>query len=558
MTNTEFRWMISRATSLLLLVLFTVPAWGAEYWATQTGAGAQDGTSLANAWPQGSIVYGGANAAGRGDTLYLCGTPSAPITATIAPSGIGAFDGTANADADIFIISGDATKCGGTQGYLDPTISHAINASGLPGVYMQDLTCNDALGSCFQQLLSSTSSCAVSGAYYCGLQRNLTCTGSGLTSGHCATIVASGNTNFPASAIPALLQENVTSYDGGGAACNIRMHATGAIQRNCKSYRDGSVTNVWGVYQAGITLNTGAANSGSGVTWATLSGGAAAARKVTQTTFGASTGATINDVYTPISATGVAGDLTPDGTCTGDSDCATDPGTWGQVGDTLYINIGTTPSSIAAVYVTYAWNESPVITQSYAEEFNDTFDGVGIGLDFGTRNGVIKRSESYRNPGRDFACGGGAINCTIQSSVGSGGTDANIRMGGGGNSTVENFSGAGSVKAVSARIKQGETLTLRNIATTASTLSVTDSDSGGNDGTLTTVTNAINVTFIGRDSITTSSSFRLAPGNSNIGAGTVGAKYDFDNKRCGNPSNIGAFCTIYQDTRSSYSIRTDY
>lgn len=64
--------------------------------------------------------------------------------------------------------------------------------------------------------------------------------------------------------------------------------------------------------------------------------------------------------------------------------------------------------------------------------------------------------------------------------------------------------------------------------------------------------------FIGGHSPTTVDGFRLKSTSPLIGAGIVGAKYDFDNKRCGNPSNIGAFCTIYQDTRSSYSIRTDY
>lgn len=64
--------------------------------------------------------------------------------------------------------------------------------------------------------------------------------------------------------------------------------------------------------------------------------------------------------------------------------------------------------------------------------------------------------------------------------------------------------------------------------------------------------------FVGGTSPTTIDGFRLKPNSPLIGAGVVGAKYDYDNTRCGNPSNIGAFCTTYQDTRSSYSIRTDY
>jgi len=64
--------------------------------------------------------------------------------------------------------------------------------------------------------------------------------------------------------------------------------------------------------------------------------------------------------------------------------------------------------------------------------------------------------------------------------------------------------------------------------------------------------------FIGGPNPTTTDGFRLKPSSPLIGTGVVGTKYDYDNKRCGNPSNIGAFCSVYQDTRSSYSIRTDY
>jgi hypothetical protein len=296
-----------------IFIAFPLWAGAVEHWATQAGAGAQDGTSLADAWPQGSIAFGtAAGQVGRGDTLYLCGTAAAPITVTVTPTGIGAFDGTVNADSDTLIFSGDTDQCGGTEGYLDPASSHAINASGQPAVYIQDLTCNDAAGSCFQQLLSSSNTCAASAGYYCGLQRDLTCTSSGLTSGHCASISTQTATSFPAASVTGLLQENVTSYAGGGAACNIRMHATGATQRNCKSYRDGQVSNIWGVYQSGVTINSGAANSGAGVTWTQVSGNV---YKTTQTTFGAGAGLTIDSVYAAVTGVGVVGNLALDAGC---------------------------------------------------------------------------------------------------------------------------------------------------------------------------------------------------------------------------------------------------
>ncbi len=64
--------------------------------------------------------------------------------------------------------------------------------------------------------------------------------------------------------------------------------------------------------------------------------------------------------------------------------------------------------------------------------------------------------------------------------------------------------------------------------------------------------------WVGGINPTTADNFLPVVGSFLIGNGVVGVKYDYDNTRCGNPSNIGAFCTTYQDTRSSYSIRTDY
>lgn len=82
---------------------------------------------------------------------------------------------------------------------------------------------------------------------------------------------------------------------------------------------------------------------------------------------------------------------------------------------------------------------------------------------------------------------------------------------------------------------------------------------GGSSTAVGTGSISVNPQFIGGTSPTTAEGFRLMSISPNVGAGSPnGAKYDYDNIRCGNPSNIGAFCTTYQDTRSSYSIRTDY
>lgn len=65
--------------------------------------------------------------------------------------------------------------------------------------------------------------------------------------------------------------------------------------------------------------------------------------------------------------------------------------------------------------------------------------------------------------------------------------------------------------------------------------------------------------WIGGPNPATAEGFQPKPNSPLIGAGSpLGAKYDYNSFRFGNPPNIGAFGSTYQDTRSSYSIRTDY
>jgi len=537
--------------SLILLVLFALPAWGAEYWVTQTGAGAQNGTSLANAWAQGSIVYGGTNAFGRGDILYACGTPEAPITVTIAPSGVGAFDGTANATADILEISGQADKCGGVEGKILPASGHGINGSGIAALYVHDIACLGTTGTsanCFNQLLSSTSGCTASAGYFCGLQYNLTCTGAG---SHCASIASSGNTNFPASAVTGVWQHDISSTGAGGAACRVALNTNGAIQERCYSDGDAQTDNTWSVYQRGITLNCGAANNGAGVTWTQVSGNV---YKTSQSNCGSSIN-TVIDVYAANPATGVPGRLALDAACVDDASCGSNVGSgeYGVVTGTVYINKGNAVGNQAAVYLTYAWNLNARMRDSTAHNPGAAYDGVGLGCDFGTDGCIIERVYSRNAPGYAATCGGGSKNCTLRSSIsqdaqGPGG----FRLNSG--ATGENLSVGGNAVGVYAFSLNGETITARNVAISGGTAAI----DGRGDGTLTEVTNSNAADFLGGTNPTSPVGFRLKPTSPLVGAGIVGAKYDYDNKRCGNPSNIGAFCTTYQDTRSSYTTRTDY
>ena len=65
--------------------------------------------------------------------------------------------------------------------------------------------------------------------------------------------------------------------------------------------------------------------------------------------------------------------------------------------------------------------------------------------------------------------------------------------------------------------------------------------------------------WVGGDAPTTAEGFKLKPLSPLLGEGSpLGAKYDYESKRCGNPSTIGPFCSIAQDSRSSYIPRTTY
>lgn len=545
--------MLKLLNKLAILLLLFVPLWAgaapeATFWIAGTAAGAGDGSSYANR--KASITWGTtAGTVGRGSKLYVCGTPSNPVTFALNPSGVGAFDGTVNADTDVLEISGEAAQCGGTQGVIANSAANGILASGILAVKIHDLTIRSPTSNGVSQLLG-TATCAVSGSYYCSHIYNITCTDAGVS---CVNVSASGNTTFPATDIPAVLIDGVTSYHAGGSACRKRLNTTNAVIRNCKSYNgEGYGSNTWPVYAAGIVLNCGAANSGAGVTWTNVSG---TVYKVSQVSCGATTGATIIQVAAGNPAAGVAQILAVDGTCTGDGDCAGSSGTWGQVGDVVYVNKGDMVQSTAAIDLDYNDATGTVITQAWVEDASNAYDGNSIGLDFGENSGVIERSFAKNSPTFGFVSGRGTVGNTIRSSINVSAGDAAIRVNGTAN--VYNFSSSGNADIVDALVHTGETLTIRNVGGSGVTNVYTDALA---EGTITQSNNSsANPLYVGGTSPTTPEGFRLKSTSPLLCAGTFLGRYpDYGSgflfkQGC---VDIGAWAES-QRTDSSVETRTD-
>lgn len=548
-----------------LLLLLPSLAWGAETYyvrgttdcptngdgtayacaATNGGVGAWSGT--------GNISFGTtASTFGRGDTLHICDTQSTAVTV----GSVGAFDGTVNADSDVVFIDGAAASCGGTQGKFSGVTGNAINASGQLAVYVQDLTFDTVTGNGFQNLIGAQTCSAASG-YYCSKAARLTCTNVGSSSGHCAHVAWQSNAAFPTTDIAAILQEDITSSGSGGSACRIFMRSTGATQRRCTSSGgEGAVSNSWPVYIAGMFVNCGTANSGAGVTWTQVAG---TQYKSTTTSCGGGTGKTVLDVFKPIHAVGVPARLAQDGSCTGDGDCATSTGQWGQVGDTIYINAGNTPQATATVNLTYGIAASPLITQASVTSPSGAFDGISTGFDAGVTGGVLERSYSYGAPAYGFAVSGGAYSSTIQSSISQNSGTAGVRHISDG--AVYNVSTAGSSLAVSVRTNSGQTIIVKNVGGSGLTSAVTDDLS---EGTLTTGGNSTaDPGFVGGLTPANAAGFRLSPSSPLRRAGTdlnLGNIQDHGNRAFMHPPSIGAWEAASGDessARTAAGVRTE-
>lgn len=65
---------------VLIIVLFSFPAFAADYYYAQSSAGSNDATSCANAKALSTLAWGTGNHGAAGNTIYLCGTITSSLT----------------------------------------------------------------------------------------------------------------------------------------------------------------------------------------------------------------------------------------------------------------------------------------------------------------------------------------------------------------------------------------------------------------------------------------------------------------------------------------------
>lgn len=357
------------------------------------GVGAFSGASANVLWAN-SVTVGSVN---YGDTLYICG---------LHPTGIavGAI-GTSGAQ---LIISGAAVQCGGVQGEIsnpDTTVSsgHGVTWNNRQDISVEDLT--------FRNVFRSGVNCGQSTTPCTDVQvRRITCYLVGLDTGQggdCATVAT--NTYGDAAVGASVVLEDITSYDGGGAACAVRGNFTAPILRRCKSYRDGKYKDTWGVYVRGDARNLGTGCTAN--RWTEIGSGNFDYK--TNVTVGTGcgnfvTGLTISaimlpNVGNPVRAVRLKKET---GCITNDTICAAalDLNEWGQIGDVLYVNTGGALGTTTSVPAVIAENTDPVIEYAYVESFAATHDGTGMGCDLGCNRCIVRRSEARNNPGHGINC----------------------------------------------------------------------------------------------------------------------------------------------------------
>lgn len=350
----------------LCFLLFSLPALATQYWVRpgSSNYGTGDGLSYANALGSATSFF---STVGTGDDVYLCGTITAGFT--IGDNGV---------DANNYQIYDGSCPVG--DGTYDPVIfthtsGYGINTSGKKYTRVQNIRTQGGAA----VRLQSTTSLPCHGCQVI----NVTCesgTGAALSCVRIEGPVATGNLTVPATDV---LIEDVTCTEPSAHCAAIMEYAINPVMRNCRSYGGGDGANVWMCY---IKPPSEAETS-----W-TLSSGTVYTATV------ANTADIAKVISSGVHSTNKYYMTENDGATTGIG-----AGEWDQSGTTLYVNNGV--GNPGTIYVVYAQTAGAVIENSLATDASATYDGVGIGIDYGAINGFLRRNVSYGNPGSGFELG---------------------------------------------------------------------------------------------------------------------------------------------------------
>lgn len=555
----------------VILLLLSLPSWGAEFFIdwSGTGSGSTDGSSVSN---QCAGINDASCAEAAGNTYYLCGNAAASID--VPASGT---DNTARIDYDLTCPGGTP---GNGNGYR--IVGTGRNYWGVNGGQFNGSPANTSAVACFICETSKGGSCssreaACEGFRVTNVKINDSAksgieigTVGGQTSyGQTTDVVITGNTIERPSAHGIIMAGNIVNPSEGN---------------NTVSYANyGGAFNSWGIYTAPRAGNC-AVSTGCAANWVTAgftcAAGSFTQYKITlpQTTAGGTTLAA-NEVVTQVIVQGNA-----NGHYATQSAAGCNPGAglgsrrWCQDGADIHV-CGTElnpPTDNDVTIVTSA--HGPVTIGrgdevSYTNNDGGTDDGVGIGSDIGARNVTIEGVYTHHNQGRGAEFNMCPTGCSFRSSIsaynGTWGFLAN---------NMANATDVVSGYNLVAFGNGSEPFRISNAGATAvqlfnSTLIGTGSQNcvnvalGGGEGgnhsrncTATHLTTGItgDPQFLGGTNPTTAEGFKPFATSPLCGAGyPTSAKYDYANKRLGNPPNIGAYGTCTAG-RSSYSTRSTY
>ena len=181
--------------------------------------------------------------------------------------------------------------------------------------------------------------------------------------------------------------EDCESRDNGGHGISMSPALTdGCVIRRCTASNNGLVLNSWGIYMRGRGIKC------QSTQWNVVSGTVYQIDGVVYSSM--QTGEIILDVAAPGRTFGGA---TNPIHLTEGTYGALASNEWAQSGDDVQIDIGENPDSKSIIFVT-ANTTGGIIEDCIAHNHTDTnADGVGIGFDHVTTNGIIRGCTSYNN-----------------------------------------------------------------------------------------------------------------------------------------------------------------
>ena len=527
---------MKRLTLILFLSLFANSVWAATFYIDPTCATPGDGT--------GQTCSGGATDPFDqwADVTWTAGNSYYQKAGTVAAETVTV--GTTGTSGNQITVGAYGTSSDAEYAKVDcaSTRANGITSQGKQYVTIQDFEVYGCTGNGISHVANSTRNSTGSKIYRVYVHDN------GTNGAIFATVVGSDPAASTDVEIDGCIAEN-----NGQHGCAFTTAATNPILENCTATGNSHAASGWGCY---ISPRARTITSG----WTQVSG---TVYNVTVTA-----GEGIDKVIWPSRTPGSGPYVLTQGTfgsLTADQ--------WAVSGTTLQTNIGN--PNAGNVIIVIGASIGGTIRDSAAYAQSAAFDGIGIGCDLAAEDCIIERVQAWGNPGAGIECNV-CKNPTVRSSIAWNNGTYGLSLPtieGTGKAQNLTLSGNTTSQIFTTRIYTGQTVTLTNNALYGGAAAVTGASIGGTvtddyarhgnqSGTAYSgVTAGANSAaaaprFLGGTSPTTAEGFRPLSSSPLLGAGSpLGAKYDYEGYRFGNPPNIGAFVN---NGPNSYSRRSNY